>query len=135
MKKLFVTLFIILGFYSISLAQRRGDNEFSITAGGNLSYIESNYYESDINGGFNAGIAIDHYFSREWSLKISASYQQKGFGIDSYSDNDGNEFDGVTYKLNYVTIPVLAEAHFGRQIEWYINFVPVYWVFNQCNRK
>jgi hypothetical protein len=124
MKKVFVTLFIVFGFYSISQAQRRGDNEFSITAGGNLSYIESSYDQSDITGGFNAGIAIDHYFSRAWSLKVGVSYQQKGYGDGSYTDNNGNETDGITYSLNYVTVPILAEAHFGRQNEWYINFGP-----------
>ena len=77
MKKVFVTLLIVLGFYGISHAQRRGDVEFGITAGGNLSYVESSYYDSDIIGGFNAGLSADYYFSRAWSLKVEASYQQK----------------------------------------------------------
>jgi len=124
MKKVFVTLLIVLGFYSISHAQRRGDLEFGITAGGNLSYVESSYYDSDIIGGFNAGLSADYYFSRTWSLKVEASYQQKGFGNGYYVDNQGNEVDGVNYTLGYVTIPVLAEVHFGSYNNWYVNFGP-----------
>ena len=124
MKKILATAFILLGFYGISHAQRRGDNEFSITAGGNLSYLESDYYDSNVNGGFNAGVAVDHYFSREWSLKVGVSYQQKGYSDGSYSDDQNNDVYNVTYRLNYITVPVLAEIHFGNQNEWYLNFGP-----------
>jgi hypothetical protein len=65
MKKIFVTLFILLGFYSVSHAQRRGDFQFGVTVGGNLSYIENDsYYDSNVLGGFNAGLSADYYFSR-----------------------------------------------------------------------
>lgn len=127
MKKILFTLCIILGLYSFSNAQRRGDVQFGITAGGNLSYIQnSSYYSnSDILGGFNAGLSADYYFSRMWSLKVEAKYDQKGYANGSLYDDQGNDIqDFVNFRLNYVTVPVLASVHFGRQREWYIDFGP-----------
>jgi len=126
MKKIFVTLLIILGFYSFSHAQRRGDIQFGVTVGGNLSYIESDqYYDSNVLGGFNAGLSADYYFSRTWSLKVEGRYDQKGYADGTLYDDQGNDIaDNVNFRLNYVTVPVLASYHFGRQREWYIDFGP-----------
>jgi hypothetical protein len=126
MKKIFVTLFILLGFYSVSHAQRRGDVQFGITVGGNLSYVEDdNYYDSNVLGGFNAGLSADYYFSRAWSLKVEARYDQKGYAGGTLYDDNGNDIaDNVNFRLNYVSVPVLASYHFGRNREWYIDFGP-----------
>lgn len=126
MKKVFVTLFIILGFYGISHAQRRGDLQFGVTVGGNLSYIEDdNYNASDVLGGFNAGLSADYYFSRAWSLKVEARFDQKGYANGSLFDDQGNDIqDFVNFRLNYIDVPVLASVHFGRNREWYFDFGP-----------
>jgi len=126
MKKIFSTLFVILCFYGVSHAQRRGDIQFGVTVGGNLSYIEdNNYYDSNVLGGFNAGLSADYYFSRTWSLKVEARYDQKGYADGTLYDNNGNDIaDNVNFRLNYVTVPVLASVHFGRNREWYIDFGP-----------
>jgi hypothetical protein len=126
MKKIFVTLFILLGFYSVSHAQRRGDVQFGVTVGGNLSYIENDsYYDSNVLGGFNAGLSADYYFSRAFSLKVEARYDQKGYAGGTLYDDQGNDIaDNVNFRLNYVTVPVLASYHFGRDREWYIDFGP-----------
>lgn len=126
MKKLFVTLFITLGFYGLSNAQRRGDIQFGVTVGGNVSYIQDNSYNtSNAIGGFNAGLSADYYFSRTWSLKIEARYDQKGYGGGTLYDNNGNDIsDYVNFRQNYVDVPVLASVHFGNNREWYLDFGP-----------
>ena len=126
MKKILVTLLILLGFYSVSHAQRRGDVQFGVTVGGNLSYIQDDqYYSSNVLGGFNAGLSADYYFSRSWSLKVEARYDQKGYAGGTLYDDQGNDIaDNVNFRLNYVTVPVLASYHFGRDREWYIDFGP-----------
>jgi hypothetical protein len=126
MKKILVTLFIILGFYGISHAQRRGDLQFGITVGGNVSYVQDgDYNTSSALGGFNAGLSADYYFSRTWSLKVEARYDQKGFGGGTLYDDQGNDIgDNVNFRLNYVTVPVLASVHFGYNREWYVDFGP-----------
>ena len=126
MKKILVTLLILLGFYSVGHAQRRGDVQFGVTVGGNLSYIQDDqYYSSNVIGGFNAGLSADYYFSRTWSLKIEGRYDQKGYGGGTLYDDQGNDIaDNVNFRLNYVTVPVLASVHFGYNREWYIDFGP-----------
>jgi len=125
MKKIFTTLFVFISFYQFANAQSYSRNEFSVGVGFNGSYI-SNVDNEHTDGklGFNARIALDHYFSRSWSLNIGANYQQKGWGNGFVSFDDGSEIDGVDYKLGYLTIPVLADWHFGRRKNWYLNFGP-----------
>lgn len=126
MKKIFATLLIIIGFYGISNAQRRGDVQFGVTVGGNISYIQDNSYNtSNVLGGFNAGLSADYYFSRTWSLKVEARYDQKGYAGGTLYDDNGNDIaDNVNFRLNYVDVPVLASVHFGSNREWYLDFGP-----------
>lgn len=126
MKKIFTTLFIITGLYSIASAQQKGSVEFGGNIGLNESYvIQTNTNQnSDIVNGFNAGLYAESYFSDIWSIKIKVNYDQKGWGNGFYSDQYGNTVDGVNFKLNYITIPVLANWHFGRHRNWYVDFGP-----------
>ena len=131
MKKLFTTLFIVLGFYTFSRAQQEaGGFEFGFNAGFNYSYVTATngFQDSGLKSGFTAGVSADYYFSESWSLKARVSYDQKGWGNGyvSTTDDQGNtaETDGVNIKLNYITIPVMANFHFGRDREWYFDFGP-----------
>jgi hypothetical protein len=132
MKKIFTTLFLVLGFYGLSHAQQRygqqslaGTTEFGFDVGYNSSYlIESQSgYNSDFVSGFNVGVSADHYFSDNWSLKVKVIYDQKGWG-NGFITTPTGEYDNVNFKLNYVTVPVLANWHFGRTRNWYLNFGP-----------
>jgi hypothetical protein len=132
MKKIITTLFIVLGFYGLASAQvkEKGDTEFGLEGGLTDSYVQATYTNetSNLTAGFNVAAFGDYYFSYRWSLKIRAAYYQKGWGggyVD-ITDNTGNteERDNVNYKLNYINIPVLANWHFGRQRNWYLDFGP-----------
>lgn len=129
MKKIFTTLFIVLGFYSLSFAQRfsqqAGTTEFGIDVGYNSSYVIQSQtgYGSDFVSGLNVGLSADHYFSDDWSLKVKAIYDQKGWG-NGYINTGVNYYDNVNYKLDYITVPVMANWHFGRTRNWYLNFGP-----------
>jgi len=127
MKKIFTTLFIVLGLYGVASAQvkEKGDTEFGVTLGLNTSYVSAYDGEStDATEGLNVGVAGDFYFSNRWSLKVKALYDQKGWGNGFITDDQGNELDGVDFKLNYITIPVLANWHFGMHRNWYLDFGP-----------
>lgn len=141
MKKLFTTIFILLAFYSISSAQQDpGTIQFGVNAGFNYSYVtstEDGFQDSGLKTGFNVGVSANYYFSEIWSLKIGASYDQKGWGGGSLftTDQNGNitETDGVTYKLNYITIPVLANWHLGSNRQWYVDFGPYVGILTSAN--
>ena len=126
MKKLFTTLAILLGCYSLTFAQQKGSVEFGANVGYNNSYVNETYsnQSSDLIGGLNTGLFVDSYFSHNWSLKVEVNYDQKGWGNGYLSDNNGNTFDGVNFRLNYITIPVLASWHFGYSNNWYVHFGP-----------
>ena len=126
MKKILTTLLILLGIYSVSFAQTRNTVEF----GANIGYNESNVtysgsgQSSDYVIGFNAGVSMEYYFSDRWGIKGKLIYDQKGWGNGYLTFDDGSEIDGVNFHLNYLTIPVMANWHFGRMRNWYLNFGP-----------
>lgn len=82
-------------------------------------FLSGNY---DVRIGFNAGISADNYFSNRWSLKVGAYYYQKGWNNGIYATSE--ELNTTDYHLNYLTVPVLANWHFGRKRKWYLNFGP-----------
>jgi hypothetical protein len=126
MKKLFFTTLILLGCYTLTNAQTRNATEFGIDVGYNSSYLiesQSNY-NTDFRSGLNVGVSADHYFSDTWSLKVKAIYDQKGWGNGFIVQPSGPTLYNVDFKLDYLTVPVMANWHFGRTRNWYFNFGP-----------
>jgi hypothetical protein len=127
MRKLFTTLVIVLGFYGLASAQaQKGNVEFGVNVGLNNSYVQDSNSEQHTDGvaGLNVGVSADDYFSDRWSLKVKVIYDQKGWGNGFVTDDSGNEIDGVNIKLNYITVPVMANWHFGHTRNWYLDFGP-----------
>lgn len=126
MKKILTTLFIIPAICSVALAQTKTMDEFGVNIGyngANVTY-SGNYDHSDYVSGVNIGFSAEHYFSNRWSIKGKLIYDQKGFGNGYLAFDDGTEIDGVDFHLNYLTIPIMANWHFGRARNWYLHFGP-----------
>ena len=113
MKKKFITVTLLIAFSVIGFAQKKGDVEFGINLGLNSSNVTSEYLSSDTGTGVNLGFAADYFFSDSWSLKGKIIYDQKGWD-NGYFDDGINEFR-TNYNLNYLTIPVMANWHFGKK--------------------
>jgi hypothetical protein len=126
MKKITTTLLIVFSFCTITRAQLiRSNFEFGAEIGYNNSYIiANNGYGSSFIGGFNAGVSADYYFTGNWSLKAKLNYDQKGWGDGYLIDQTGNQTNHVDYQLNYLTLPVMANWHFGRTQNLYVDFGP-----------
>ena len=124
MKKLWSTALLALGFVTISLAQNKGDVEFGVNIGFNSSTVtdSNSYLQADSGIGFNTGFAADYYFSDEWSIKGKLIYDQKGW--DNGSFTTANREYRTNYNLNYLTVPLLANWHFGSKRNWSLNFGP-----------
>ena len=122
MKKKIITVKLLIAFSVIGFAQKKGDVEFGINLGLNSSNVTSEYLSSDTGTGVNLGFAADYFFSDSWSLKGKIIYDQKGWD-NGYFDDGINEFR-TTYNLNYLTIPVMANWHFGKKKNWNLNFGP-----------
>jgi opacity protein-like surface antigen len=125
MKKLLciasISIFGILNGYS----QNKGDIELGVGAGINFTNVSS--YDGEDNAAYltalNAGISGEYYFSDRWGLKSKLIYENKGWsnGTISFGNSDIIESDFV---LTYITLPVMANWHFGSKRNWYLNFGP-----------
>lgn len=123
MKKIALTLIIALGLTTSISAQKKGDLEFGFNIGYNNSTVSDTYESSDAGAGLNIGGSMDYYFSNSWSIKTKLIYDQKGWDNGYIQDNGGFAF--VTdYNLNYLTVPVMANWHFGSNKNWFLEFGP-----------
>lgn len=122
MKKILTSVFLILSCSATMMAQNKGDVEFGFNLGYNFSTITADGLSSDSRFGLNAGASADYYFSDRWSLKGKLIYDQKGWD-NGFFENDFGSFS-ADYKLDYITIPVMANWHFGRKRNWYLHFGP-----------
>jgi hypothetical protein len=125
MKKIFTTLFMVLGVYTLVQAQNKSKGaEFGIGIGYNAAYVSTGSNQTtSAKSGFNFGVSLDNYFSDRWSLKVKAIYDQKGWAKGFLTVGTTN-YPSVDYKLNYITVPVMANWHFGKTRNWYLNFGP-----------
>jgi hypothetical protein len=123
MYKFFTTLIVALAFAATSFAQSKGTTQFGVNVGLNFANVSAgNIPNDDVRTGFNAGVSVEHYFSESWSIKSRLIYDQKGWNSGYLSD--GSSTYATNYHLDYVTIPVLANWHFGRKKNWYLDFGP-----------
>src|SRR5215217_4305682 len=114
MKKLFTTLFAVLGIFTLAHAQQSKGVEFGVGVGYNGATVTNgNNQSTKSKSGFNVAISADNYFSDRWSLKVKAIYDQKGWA-NGYLKVGATTYTGVDYSLNYLTVPVMANWHFGK---------------------
>lgn len=135
MKKI---LFSLLIAFSISLDAFAQPSEGDVEVGLGFGYNTSSLFYSEglggVTDGFNFAGSVDYYFSNRWSMKVKVIYDQKGWnGIYDYYDDEWDysednysetlKYDRP-YSLNYITVPIMANLHFAKKRNWYVNFGP-----------
>ncbi|MFC4634589.1 porin family protein [Dokdonia ponticola] len=126
MKKQYLLLIAICSFFMAN-AQDKGEFEYGFFAGVNVSNISTldNEDASSSRVGLNVGAYGEYYFSDRWSVRANLNYDQKGWK-DTFTIFD--EMDSESFKtnfaLNYLTVPVLANWHFAKNRNWYLNVGP-----------
>ncbi|MDI1255889.1 MAG: porin family protein [Flavobacterium sp.] len=121
MKKLFIAVGVFFGLTTVN-AQSKGAVEFGVNVGYNFSTIGTDDGDFDTGEGFNVGFAADYFFNSSWSLKGKLIYDQKGYDNDYITDGT-NDYP-TDININYLTVPVMANWHFGKKKNWYLNFGP-----------
>ncbi|MBO3116337.1 PorT family protein [Winogradskyella sp. DF17] len=112
-KLLLIVVLAVLPCLTIQAQSDSGDFTISPQIGVNLStYSSDATYNSRIS--FAAGVIGEYYFSDRWSLRSGLLYNPMGA-------EDGLN---IVDKLNYLTIPLNANWHFGKKRNWYLNFGP-----------
>jgi opacity protein-like surface antigen len=123
-KQLFISAFAIFGILT-SNAQNSGDIELGVGIGLNIANVSTIDGQNNTSSrtSFNAGISGEYYFSDRWGLKAKLIYDNKGWSDGFITDEN---FNTVTtdFKLNYVTLPIMANWHFGSNRNWYLNLGP-----------
>ena len=127
MKKILCALVVLVSIGAT--AQTKGDVEFGLNVGYNSSLVSVDNFSTENGDGLNIGFATDFYFSDRWSIKAKLIYDQKGWNKGFYEEinnnpSSGNSYYITNYNLNYLTIPLMANWHFGSKRNWYLNFGP-----------
>ena len=124
MKKIICATVMVFCISTGAIAQDKGAVEFGVNVGYNSASISSSEERSDTGSGINVAFAADYYFSKTWSIKGKLIYDQKGWDNGFLEDLDTGIVYKTDYNLNYFTIPVMANWHFGNTKNWYLNFGP-----------
>jgi hypothetical protein len=116
MKKIILTIAVVL---TATIANAQLREKGAIELAPQIGYATANYYgENNLNnnslGGVAFGLGADYFFNDRWSLRSGLLYQPMG------SDLGG----GFKEKINYLTLPVNANWHFGSTRKWNLNFGP-----------
>ncbi len=123
--KVWLSFALTVGVVLFSNAQDKGDIELGGQVGLNVSNVTSSDESTDSKVSFNVGAFADFYINDRWSIKPKVIYDRKGWSNDYlYIPTDDGYYDyyKTDVKLNYVTIPVTANYHFGGTRRWYFNF-------------
>ena len=124
MKKILsITLMLVAAF---GMAQK-GRLEFGISGGLNAAKVsnaeEQAFFEVDPNYGINIGLSVDYFLSSHWSVKGKLVYDQKGLD-GQFLRRPSDEASGFSFrevnsdfKMDYLTIPVSVNWHFGKKVE------------------
>lgn len=115
MKKIIALAFCIVGL-SAANAQNREKGTIELIP--QIGYTSANYYGENLNNNdpissVSFGLSGDYFFSDRWSLRSGLLFQTMG-----------TQFFGYEEKLNYLTLPVNANWHFGSTRKWNLNFGP-----------
>lgn len=116
MKKVLLSLVALVTFgFANAQIKERGTIEITPKIG-TSSFAELNEDEyTDYNSGVELGATVDYYFNNRWSLRSGLTADKMG---GKYT------FDGYIYQdeLNYLSIPINANWHFGSTRKWNLNF-------------
>jgi opacity protein-like surface antigen len=125
MKNVLTTIIIVFGAFTATFAQQqKGNVEFGINTGFSVSSLS--YGLEDFNTfrkSIHFGLSSNYYFSDRWSILGKLIYDPKGSnGLFLINQDFSNSFSDP--RLNYLTVPITANWHFGKKRNWYLNVGP-----------
>lgn len=116
MKK--ITLFILL-FVNLCIAQSKDNLEFGIITALSISNVSDSYNQRTKSlVEYSGGAFGNYYLSEQWSLKLKAIYERKGYAEGIYENRE------TDVAFNMISVPVTANFYFGKHNNWYINLGP-----------
>lgn len=122
MKRLLWIFIVSVGVFACN-AQKSSGFEFSGNIGWNSSVASSlsGVLTTSELSSYNVAFGVEYYFSDRWGLKSKLIYDKKGWG-DGFIIEPGSIITTTDIELTYITIPVMANWHFGSTRKWYLHF-------------
>jgi len=115
MKKLLLSLIITSYTLVNSFAQNTGEFQFGLGGGINFSsvMIDDDTIETGSLSSFNVAFSTEYYFYDRLGLKAKIIYDNKGWAGETINPNNILETIKTDYNLTYITVPIMANWHFG----------------------
>jgi len=111
--------FLLFLFVNLSFTQTKNDVEFGIITAMSVSNVSESYDQKTKSLiEYSGGAFGNYYFSEQWSLKLKAIYERKGFAEGFYE----NKKTDIVF--NMISVPVTANYYFGNNNNWYLNLGP-----------
>jgi hypothetical protein len=123
MKKLFFIAMMTIAGFGTAQAQQTSGFKLGGNIGANFAAVTDNSGQNSTDAitSFNIAATGEYYFSDRWGLKAKLILDNKGWGNGFISDGSGN-VTITDFSLTYLTLPVMANWHFGSTRKWYLNF-------------
>lgn len=115
MKRLIITAaFAVIGMFAINAQERdSGTIEVIPTVGFASSFLNGDEVDNlDNRNAFQFGVVGDYYFNGRWSFRSGLRYLAMGAAMSGAPD----------LELDYISVPLNANWHFGRTRKWNLNF-------------
>jgi len=125
MKQIFIC-FLFLTFVSAK-SQEKGDYELGLSSGLNIANVvrvDGLSNTSNSVNSINFSFSGEYYFSDRWGFRPKLIFDTKGWADGFLISATEDSITTTDIILYYVTIPFLANWHFGRKRNWYFNFGP-----------
>lgn len=114
MKKILLASAMLFSAYGFSQLREKGTIEVTPLIGyASSTFTGDNVENAKTLSSINFGVNADYYFNNRWGIRSGVLLQ-----------NMGAAGDGGKLELQYVTIPVNANWHFGSTRKWNLNFGP-----------
>jgi len=83
-------------------------------------FNDSRYFRvNSLKGGRNFGLVLNYQITNFFSIQSELYHSEKGFEFDLCSNMDGGPGVFGDYKMNYITIPLLANFEIGKSFKFY----------------
>lgn len=120
-----ILIIIMLVISNITYAQRisigikdgisRSDIRFQYKDFNDLYYFGVN----SLKGGRNYGLMLNYQITNFFSIQSELYHSERGFEFNLFTDMDGGPGVLGNYKMNYITIPLLANFEIGKSFKFY----------------
>jgi len=117
MKKNIIFAFLLFSAVStFSQLRTKGTVEIAPFISYQISVLEETFIYTSDRSSASYGAKIDYYFNDRWSLRTGVQYDQLG------NDENNGFFQSEQFHVNYISIPLNANWHFGSTRKWNLNF-------------